>query len=995
MTERTGDGAGGTDTFALPTAQATEELAFRYDARLAGAIESRWQDRWQAEGTFATPNPVGDLSTGYPLVANLPRFFIMDMFPYPSGSGLHVGHPLGYIGTDVLARFRRMTGHNVLHTLGYDAFGLPAEQYAINTGQHPAVTTAANIENMRRQLRRLGLGHDSRREIATADPAYYRWTQWIFLKIFNSWYDTDADRARPIEELIAEFAAGSRAPGGPAGPPWERLSDVERRTIVDSHRLAYISEQLVNWCPGLGTVLANEEVTADGRSDIGNYPVFRRPLRQWVLRITAYAQRLIDDLEHVDWPDSIKQMQRNWIGASDGASVVFPFAGASPGGVEVFTTRPDTLPGATFLVLAPEHPLVAALTADAWPAGTPEEWRYPQGIPAGDPAAGWTPRAAVAAYQQQAERLGDRTRGEADRERSGVFTGSYVRNPTTGAEVPVFLADYVLMGYGTGAIMAVPAHDQRDFEFALALSLPITAVISPSGAWCEEHGVAPDADPRTWPEAFAGEGSYLPQPPPAPPLTGLSKAGAVAATVAWLAAGGHGRGVRTYRLRDWLFSRQRYWGEPFPIVYDETGLPIALPEDALPVTLPEMTDFRPAAAADDDASDPVPPLARAGDWVNVTLDLGDGPKRYRRETNTMPQWAGSCWYHLRYLDPTNVERFVDPSVERYWLAAPDAAPGSGDGGVDLYVGGVEHAVLHLLYARFWQKVLYDLGLVSTREPFRRLFNQGYIQADAFTDARGMYVAAPEVVRAADGGYYHQGQPVTRRAGKMGKSLKNSVSPDEMYAQYGADTLRVYEMSMGPLDADRPWHTDDIIGSHRFLQRLWRNIVDEGTGAPSVVETPLDDEGRRRLHRTIDVVRTDYENLRFNTAVARLTELTNYASKRYAGTAPRELAEALTLMVAPLAPHIAEDLWARLGHPTSLVREPFPDADPDLLVDETVTLPVQVNGKVRFTLAVPAGAAEHDVRALLTETDDYRRHTEGRTVARVIVVPGRIVNIAVK
>ncbi|WP_322759709.1 leucine--tRNA ligase [Frankia sp. Cr2] len=981
------------------------DLPFRYGAHLASDIERRWQQIWSERGTFNAPNPHGPLSDGFDQVAGRPVFFVMDMFPYPSGSGLHVGHPLGYIGTDVFARYLRMTGYHVLHPFGYDAFGLPAEQYAINTGQHPRVTTEANIDNMRRQLGRLGLGHDTRREVATTDVEYYRWTQWIFLKIFNSWYDDEAGRARPISELIADFEAGTRAPRGDANPhnrPWSALRTTERRQIVAGYRLAFISEQLVNWCPGLGTVLANEEVTAEGRSDVGNYPVFRRPLRQWMMRITAYADRLIADLDLVDWPDSIKQMQRNWIGPSDGATVEFT-AVDSDIRIEVFTTRPDTLAGATFMVLAPEHPLVDTLTAQAWPQGTPIAWTFADGIDreAGPgtgasgnrPAPEWTPRAAVNAYREYAAHLGDRQRGTDEIPRTGVFTGSYVTNPVTGDPIAVFLADYVLMGYGTGAIMAVPAHDQRDFSFARTLGLPIPAVLAPDEDWRAEHNVPAGAAPDTWPVSFAGDGEYLPATGVGPPLVGLSKPDAIKSTIRWLEDVGAGRAARSYRLRDWLFSRQRYWGEPFPIVFDDDGLPVALSEDLLPVTLPEMTDFRPSAMADDDVSDPVPPLARVADWATVTLDLGEGPKTYRRETNTMPQWAGSCWYYLRYLDPTNSERFVDPEVERYWMHTPDGPP--GDGGVGLYVGGVEHAVLHLLYARFWHKVLYDLGLVSTREPFKKLFNQGYIQADAFTDARGMYVPAAEVVRTAEGTLRYNGEPVNRRSGKMGKSLKNSVSPDEIYDSFGADTLRVYEMAMGPLDADRPWHTDDIVGSHRFLQRLWRNIIDEATGGAVVSDVTPDAEATRMLHRTILAVRADYTDLRFNTAVARLIELTNFVSKRYgaSGGLPRELAEALVLMVAPLAPHIAEELWTRLGHDVSLAMHPFPEADDSLAVDPTVTLPVQVNGKVRFTVDVPVDADEQAVRDLVAGHDEYARHTADRTVKRMIVIPGRIVNIA--
>ena len=811
-----------------------------------------------------------------------------------------MGHPLGYIATDVYARFLRMTGHHVLHPFGYDAFGLPAEQYAISTGQHPAVTTAANIAAMRAQLRRLGLGHDERREVVTSDPSFYRWTQWIFLQIYGSWFDERAGRARPIGELATEFAAGTRQP--PGGRSWAELAEPERRNLLDGYRLAYLSEELVNWCPGLGTVLANEEITADGRSDVGNYPVYRRPLRQWMLRITAYADRLTGELDLVNWPEPVKHMQRNWIGASEGASIDFGAAGQPGVTITVFTTRPDTVPGATYLALSPEHPLIAGLTAPAWPAGTPASWRYRAG--GGEDA----PAAAVAAYQARAAQRAGRTAGQ---DKTGVFTGSYVINPATGEQMPVFVADYVLMDYGTGAIMAVPAHDQRDMEFARAFGLPARAVLRPPDEWFAQRSLPAGAPAEEWPQAFTGDGRYAPVP--GPPLAGLDRDAAVEATIGWLERRGLGRRERRYRLRDWLFSRQRYWGEPFPIVYDEHG-PVALPEDMLPVLLPEMTDFRPGAG--DESADPVPPLARVPGWGTVTLDLGDGPRAYRRELNTMPQWAGSCWYYLRYLDPANGAVFVDPAVERYWMAP---------GGVDLYVGGVEHAVLHLLYARFWHKVLYDLGHVSTPEPFARLLNQGYILADAFTDARGMYVPAAEVTQAGDGGYRHRGQAVTRRAGKMGKSLKNSVSPDEIYATYSADTLRLYEMAMGPLDGDRPWHTDDIAGVFRFLQRLWRNLIDERSGELRVDDRPLAPGAARRLHQTIMAVRHDFSQLRFNTAIARLHELNAYATlvSSREGRLPRGLAEPLVLMTSPLAPHIAEELWSRLGHADMIVNAAFP------------------------------------------------------------------------
>jgi len=930
-----------------------DQPPFRYDARLANEIELAWQQRWQAEGTFYAPNPVGPLAAGFERAAGRPKAYVLDFFPYPSGVGLHVGHPLGYIGTDVLCRFLRMTGHTVLHAFGYDAFGLPAEQYAISTGQHPKISTRNNIDNMRRQLLRLGLGYDTRREFATTDPRFYHWTQWIFLQIYGSWFDEDRQRARPISELIAEFESGTRAPAGPANPDgksWADLDELTRRQVVDGWRLAYIAEELVNWSPGLGTVLANEEVTAEGRSDVGNYPVYRRPLRQWLLRITAYAERLLADLDELDWPDPIKQQQRNWIGPSDGAVVTFDVVGPSGLRIEAFTTRPDTLPGATYLVLAPEHPLAGELAAEDWPDGTPQAWRFPAGR---DAAAAWSPAEAVRAYRQAASMIGDRQR-MTGRDKTGVFTGTFAVNPATGGQIPVFLADYVLMGYGTGAIMGVPADDERDLEFAGAMGLPV--------------------------------------------ISDYQRIGDVDTTIGWLEAGGHGRRQRTYRLRDWLFSRQRYWGEPFPIVYDSHGLPVALPEEMLPVTLPEMIDFaglRAQARQAGDSEEPVPPLARARDWADVELDLGDGRQHYRRELNTMPQWAGSCWYYLRYLDPDNDATFVDPRNERYWMVPSGASP--GDGGVDLYVGGVEHAVLHLLYARFWHKILFDLGHVSTREPFRQLINQGYITADAFTDARGMYVPAGEVEHLPDGTFLYHGAPVTRRAGKMGKSLKNSVSPDDIYAEYGADTLRLYEMAMGPLDADRPWHTDDIVGVHRFLQRLWRSLVDEGTGELIADGGAIDADTARLLHQTIGAVREHYAGLRFNIAIARLQELNTHAARIAAarGKLPRAVAEPLVLMVAPLAPHIAEELWARLGHAEPIDYAAFPEADPALAAEPTVVLPVQIDGKARFRIEVPADAGEEQIAAILAGHPEVARYVGDAGVDRLVIVPGRIANVVTR
>jgi leucyl-tRNA synthetase len=983
-----------------------EPIPFRYGARLAGQIEARWQQRWADAGTFRTPNPVGDLAEGFGQLAGRPRFYVLDMFPCPSGTGIHVGHPLGYIATDVYARYLRMTGHHVLHAMGFDSFGLPAEQFALETGQHPRETTRQNVASMRRQLQRLGIGHDDRRSVETTDPGFYRWTQWIFLQIYNSWAD-EAGVARPVSELVGEFESGARPV--PGGRSWAGLAEAERRQLIDGHRLAYLSQELVNWCPGLGTVLANEEVTADGRSDIGNFPVYRRPLRQWMMRITAMAQRLIDDLDPLDWPESIKHLQRNWIGASPGAVIWLPVApGAASAGaagrIEVFTTRPDTLAGATYVVLAPEHPQVDSLLPADWPAGTPRQWRYPQAGPGtGDAGHPWAPADAVTAYRQAASRLSDRQR-MAGGAKSGVFTGSYAVNPATGERLPVFVADYVLMGYGSGAIMAVPAHDQRDLDFAREFGLPVRAVLAPPPSWLAAHGIEADAPAAQWPEAFDGDGRYLAaadldragadldRAGTDLDLAGLSGPAAVEASIAWLEQRGAGEAAHRFRLRDWLFSRQRYWGEPFPVVYDDAGQALALTGDQLPVLLPEITDFRPDQDHDD-AAEPVPPLARAADWAVVELDLGEGVRRYRRELNTMPQWAGSCWYYLRYLDPANGSRFVDPRIERYWMAGP---PGTadGDGGVDLYVGGPEHAVLHLLYARFWHKVLFDLGLVSTREPFRKLVNNGYILADAFTDERGSYVPAADVTQAPDGSASYRGHPVTRRTGKMGKSLKNGVSPDEMCRRYGADTLRLYEMASGPLEASRPWRAGDIVGVHRFLQRLWRSMVDEETGALTVSDTPLDDATARALHATIAAVRDEFGELRFNTAVARLMELTTVAARISAadGALPRALAEPLALMVAPLAPHVAEELWARLGHRESLAYADFPPADPVLARPETVTLPVQVNGRTRFTVQAPPGASAAELERLVVEDPRYDACTRRLAVQRLVVVPGRIVNV---
>lgn len=960
-----------------PAGTTPPEAPLRYTAALAQQIEERWQDRWDELGTFWTPNPHGPLTDGQGQHADpsSPSYFIMDMFPYPSGAGLHVGHPLGYIATDVVGRHRRMCGDNVLHALGYDAFGLPAEQYAVQTGAHPRTTTEANMATMRRQLRRLGLAHDSRRSFATTDPEYVRWTQWIFLQVFSSWYDDAAPRpdggtgrARPVAELVAEYESGQRAVpaelGG--GRPWAELDEVERRRVVDAQRLAYVSETPVNWCPGLGTVLANEEVTVDGRSERGNFPVFKRNLRQWNMRITAYADRLADDLDLIDWPEKVRAMQRNWIGRSEGARVTFEVIGGQE--VEVFTTRPDTLFGATFMVVSPEHPLLDEVPAE-WPDGTHKTWTVGHR----------TPVAAVAAYRVEAAAKSAVERQADAGRKTGVFTGHLAVNPVNGQLIPVFTADYVLMGYGTGAIMAVPGGDERDHAFAQAFELPVIhTVATPEG---HEGG------------AWTGDGVVVNSGNDEISLNGMDVASAKAAITAWLEERGVGSGTVTYRLRDWLFSRQRYWGEPFPIVYDEHDLPIALPDSLLPVDLPDVPDYSPRTfAADDASSTPEPPLGRNEDWVHVTLDLGDGPRTYRRDTNTMPNWAGSCWYYLNYLDPGRRDVVVDPALERYWLGPEHNASAGASGGVDLYVGGVEHAVLHLLYARFWHKVLYDLGHVSGVEPFRTLFNQGYIQAYAYADARGQYVPAAEVVEdpAVESGYSWQGQEVFREYGKIGKSLKNSVTPDEMYEAYGADTFRVYEMSMGPLDLSRPWETRAVVGSQRFLQRLWRNVVDETTGELTVTDAEPDTGTLRLTHRTIADVRTEMDAMRFNTAIAKLIVLNNHLTSLTA--VPRSTAETLVLLLAPIAPHICEELWARLGHDESLSREPYPVADPALLVEEQVTCVVQVQGKVRDRLEVSPTIGEEELRELALATAGVQRALAGREVRTVIVRAPRLVNV---
>jgi leucyl-tRNA synthetase len=876
---------------------------FRYTAALAAEIEARWQRRWEEERTFAAPNPG---QPGFDPAAR--KLYVLDMFPYPSGVGLHVGHPMGYIATDIYCRYQRMRGCNVLHPMGFDAFGLPAEQFAVEHGVHPRLTTQRNIANMVRQLKALGLSYDWGRTLATTEPRYYRWTQWIFLQLHRSWFDPAERRARP--------ATGADA---------------------DRPRLAYMAEVPVNWCPALGTVLANEEVTADGRSERGNHPVYKRPLRQWMLRITAYAERLAEDLDLVEWPEPIKLMQRNWIGRSEGALIDFPVAGK--GALRVFTTRPDTIFGATYMVLAPEHPLVESLA-------TPET------------------RRAVAAYRAEAAARSDVQR-QADAgagRKTGVFTGSFALNPATGKPIPVWIADYVLMGYGTGAIMAVPAHDARDHAFARQFQLPVRVVVRPP----------PGHDPGG---AFEGEGAAVDSANGEVSLDGLPTAQAKSRITAWLESRGLGRREVQYKLRDWLFSRQRYWGEPFPVLHGPGGEIAEVDETDLPVELPEMDDFSPQTS-DDPGAAPRPPLARAPEsWRIVTR----GGTRFERELNTMPQWAGSCWYYLRFIDPGNDERLVGREAERYWM---------GERGVDLYVGGVEHAVLHLLYARFWHKVLYDLGHVSTPEPFGRLVNQGYIQAAAYRDARGVVVPADEV--ADEGGTSTwKGQPVAREFGKMGKSLKNSVSPDGVCREYGCDTLRLYEMYMGPLEASKPWAPRDIVGLFRFLQRAWRLAFDEDSGALALRDAP-EAEVERALHRTIARVGADAGRLAFNTAIAALIEFVNAATT--AGGLTRDQLGRFALVLAPFAPHMAEEIWQALGNARSLAHEPWPAHDPAQVAREQVELPVQVNGKVRARVTVPAGAAEDELRALVLADGRVQAALAGRPVRTLVVVPGKIVSV---
>ena len=892
-------------------------------------IEQKWQSFWESNKTFRTPENVD---------TSKPKYYVLDMFPYPSGIGLHVGHPLGYIATDIVSRYKRMMGFNVLHPMGFDAFGLPAEQFAVEHGVHPRVTTENNIDNMLRQLKAIGLSYDWDRKLATTDVDYYKWTQWIFLKLFNSWYDTDQDMARPIEELIPRLETTHEG--------WADLNASQREEVLAGYRLAFLAEVPVNWCPQLGTVLANEEVTNEGRSERGNYPVFKRPLKQWMLRITSYADRLEADLDGVNWPEPVKMMQRNWVGRSEGAHVDFDVDGLEEK-LRVFTTRPDTLFGATYMVLAPEHELVDSITQAQF-------------------------RTAVDAYRKVAAGKTDIDRMSESKVKTGVFTGGYALNPATNTQIPIWIADYVLAGYGTGAIMAVPGGDERDWDFAEVYDLPIIRTVQPAEGF---EG-----------KAYTGDGAAI----NSGFLDGLEINEAKATMIAWLQENGHGEGTVNYKLRDWLFSRQRYWGEPFPILRGEDGSVRAVDAKDLPVMLPPMEDFRPTAT-DDPNAPPRPPLSRAPEsWRIVEID----GKRFERELNTMPQWAGSCWYYLRFIDNQNEATFADPEKEKYWM---------GPLGVDLYIGGVEHAVLHLLYARFWHKVLFDLGYVTTVEPFGRLFNQGYIQAYAYRDERGIAVEATETVDQ-DGRpamevqdqpgrkFFYKGEPVTQEYGKMGKSLKNAVSPDEVNERYGCDTLRLYEMYMGPLDASKPWNTRDIVGVNRFLRRVWRNFVGEDSDAILVSDERPTDTQMRLLHKTIVRVTNNMERMSFNTAIAALIEF--IAEFVALERIPRGVAEPFVLMLAPLAPHMAEELWQRMGHPETLAYAPWPVSEDKWLVEDTIKLVVQVNGKVRSTILVAIDATKDDILTASKLDDNVARFIEGQTIRREIYVPGRLVNIVV-
>jgi len=852
------------------------------------AIEKKWQDYWDTHKTYR----VNDFE-------KKPKLYILDMFPYPSGAGLHVGHPEGYTATDIVCRYKRMKGYSVLHPMGWDAFGLPAERYAMQTNIHPSITTNQNINTFRRQIKMLGLSYDWDREINTTDPQYYKWTQWIFLQIYNSWFDPREKKARPISTLIEELEKiGTEkilCEQKFSAEEWKRKSKKEQHDFLAQFRLAYIAEVPVNWCEKLGTVLANEEVAEWTEK---GYTVERRPMKQWIMRITAYAERLLEDAKDLDWPFSTLEQQRNWIGRSDGAEVEFPIMNRAEK-IRIFTTRPDTLFGATYMVLAPEHPLVEILTTEQY-------------------------KAQVKAYQKNASLKSELERG-AEKEKTGVFTGSYAINPVNGKKIPIWIADYVLMGYGTGAIMAVPGHDDRDMEFAKKYNLEIIKVVD-GGA---------DA-----PECFVNDGIGINSANDEISLNGLPTPEAKEKIIAWLEQKGIGKAAVQYKLRDWLFSRQRYWGEPIPIIHLEDGTMKALDESELPLELPNLEKFQPSGTTES-------PLALATDWVNV-IDKETGLKG-RRETNTMPQWAGSCWYYLRFIDPKNSTSFCDSAKERYWMP------------VDLYVGGSEHAVLHLMYARFWHKVLYDLGYASTKEPFMKLRHQGIILGE---DSR-----------------------------KMSKSRGNVVNPDDVVRQYGADSIRLFEMFMGPLEEMKPWSTRGVEGVFRFLNRLWRLYInDEGKIDESICDCEPTVEFERLYHQTVKKVTEDIEALRFNTAIAQMMIFVNEVMKMEKRS--KKILESFILLVSPFAPHIAEELWQRFGHSSSIAYEPWPSYDEQKCIEDSVEVVVQVNGKLRSKLSVPLNTSQEKLEEIAKNDVVVKRYTDGKTIRKVIVIPNKLVNIVV-
>ena len=890
-------------------------------------IETKWQSYWAEHKTFKT---LEDTSK--------PKYYCLDMFPYPSGAGLHVGHPEGYTATDIICRYKRSKGFNVLHPMGWDAFGLPAEQYAIQTGTHPAITTQKNCDNFRSQIQRLGLSYDWDREVNTTDPGYYKWTQWIFIQLYNTWFDATQGKGRPIAELPIPDAVQAQG-------------EKAVREYRDEKRLAYYADAQVWWCRHCKTVCANEEVLADGSHEkCGTKEVERRNLKQWLMRIPHYAERLLDGLSLVDWPEGIKDMQRNWIGKSHGAEVDFAIATESgePSGLflKVYTTRPDTLFGATYMVVAPEHALVPQLT-------TPAQ------------------QSAVDAYVKSAALKSDLDRTELAKEKTGVFTGSFAINPVNGEPIPIWIADYVLTGYGTGAIMAVPAHDTRDFEFATKFGLPVICIMEPDSACSEELRTQVMQGKACW----TADGLYIRSSNPMAGLSldGLSKQEGIAQMVKWLESMQIGKATVNYKIRDWLFSRQRYWGEPFPVIHWEDGSITLDEESSLPVVLPDLKEFKPGDGGES-------PLANAGEWLSV-IDPVTG-KKGRRETNTMPQWAGSCWYYLRYIDPKNSERFIGQSSENYWMP------------VDLYVGGAEHAVLHLLYSRFWHKVLFDLGHVSTPEPFQKLFNQGMILAFAYEDSVGSKVPSDEV-EERNGKYYKIGTDMELRqiVAKMSKSLKNVVNPDDVVQQYGADSLRLYEMFMGPLEATKPWQSQGLEGMYRFLSRAWRVIAGDDETTPVFSHDSAPADLIRMAHQSIIKVSDDIDNMRFNTAISQLMVFNNElvrSAVRY-----RSVCEIFVQLLHPFAPHVAEEMWSLLGHSGSLTHVAWPVADPALAVESSVEVVFQVNGKVRARAQVAKDTSSEELQKLALADAQMAKYLENTSTIKTVVVPNRLVNFVVK